>query len=1512
MASVLLFLKAADGQERWITVRPNGPGTEGQPVLIKPAGDGSYHVIGGAGGKLSYLRLRGVKSEDSYKQEAKQRAQSKREEEKRQQARDKEAGLTKSRSQALESARAQLGDARVKLVQKVATALGWKDEDLRFPIEKFGNVSEATRKVAEKKHATAILKKVDEAIEYQRKVLVLNAEARHEAGLGEVPLTSAKPDELSVQDLNPIEPATKGLGFAPEYGKRAGITQEQARAEAKTLKPPPESTKAEAAEKRKELGARIAEELQTVRPATPPLNPTAKVESQKAVEIMKAAKEFKMIASGTRKQVQQIKGAKTKEEIESKGATVVEIEAKPTEADVLKTTADDLKTLRTRAFLDQIGTMVDGENIGRHVAAGAFNAINSASLAVAGMGLVDRSVVDVLGVSGAAQVLVNRLRRDLTARELDQLTEAMGAYHQDHYMQASSDAMREAADLHEQAKEIELGEASNADDLAAMQELNARRRDMTEQAKRGLGTALGEMETNAALVWALQQGPKAEVPLSLGKTTLEQAIVQLRAIGLNQQDYELDQVSGSALVSIKQSGLDKLAAPIDRADLERVRDSNAIAAGLEDEDNWLPKGFADRPDLAMQAKPGIAQRLAKPMDVHAEPTKAIADYVGGRAADGDTPAEIMAGLLSEDVMSRVPDRAAYMTAVETLAPLNGADGKPVRVETYAKQFDRLADDYVEKTYGADRSAFQKQTFNIDKKSIDALHRALAENPDGVAAFKPVGELTPQDEGALRKVFASEFGKIDPETEAMRDKLTKLEAQEPPKESDGLFGAGVNPDWTAWRQERDAAAEAVNKSAMDWGKYIKVHGSPQAAYAAMQDVVRSKVLQGFAETYNTLNPRKPLAIGKKAIANDLAHVDALDPGEREKRLSERQRRLTALRDRVKGQFASGSVLEKEAAARASEEANAQAQMGMFGEPMDDMPKQTAPKMGERYALGHVAEQQIAKMMPTVGANFKPGQKAPIFQPTMSGEYAGRQRAIKLIQRNKRLELGLGVGSGKTAVSLGAFTDLHEKGQVQRGLFAVPSVVVGEFQGQALTMLEPGKYKWMANPGATREQRIAAYKGEGGEHFAVVTHQAIRDDFDSLLAADGMAPSKFDALPAAEQRAHAKRLLGQAGWDMQYLAVDEGHNLLNRQGKKNSHLANVLDAISGNTDYYVSATADPVKNDVSEAYDVLRKLDPNRYQDRAAFMRRYGPDTAVAKEGLKREFVGRLYTGKIDPGVQVKRQTMSVPVTPEAGQTDHLGDLEEAYGAAKLARARGEVDIPALKRMAPYAFKGVPTEREAEVAERLSSALGVVHETALNRAINDGAKTKRAVEIANERKGKPGVVFSHYLDRVGDLAKQLKAQGHRVGTLTGSDTTKAKDAMKRKFQAGDIDILIASDAGAVGANLQRGEWLMQYDQPLTAMTHAQRQGRIHRIGQKNDIELIDLVADHPAERRAQERLKNKYELRDIMTSPMDGLDDSGLAGYLNRVKSGQAASKAKIHEKTAFDVEPVPPAQAELAA
>lgn len=119
---------------RWITVHPNGEGTKGVPLLVQPAKDnsGTFHVIGGAGGKLNYLKLRGVKSEGEYQNDAKEKAEQRKAEKKQQTAEDKASGIHDAKTSARAEITAQRDKARDEFVSAVADAMGWGEDETKF------------------------------------------------------------------------------------------------------------------------------------------------------------------------------------------------------------------------------------------------------------------------------------------------------------------------------------------------------------------------------------------------------------------------------------------------------------------------------------------------------------------------------------------------------------------------------------------------------------------------------------------------------------------------------------------------------------------------------------------------------------------------------------------------------------------------------------------------------------------------------------------------------------------------------------------------------------------------------------------------------------------------------------------------------------------------------------------------------------------------------------------------------------------------------------------------------------------------------------------------------------------------------------------------------------------------------------------------------------------------------------------------------------------------------------
>lgn len=1505
ITSRILFLKSEPQQpkagEHWITVRP--PGHEkGQPVLVQDQPDGSMKVVGGAGGALNHLRFTpGHKGEDR-KAVAAKRQEEARAAKKARIERDKELGLHEAKQGMRKKLADQRRAAEKEFISSVADQMGWDKAQLEFPAEKFAHLSDKAQAKLQRHHHAALLKQATKAVDQHREWLVHDHAARAEAGLGELPLVTPDAETVSVQDLDPVNPSGASLGHSADFAARAdaaGASQAAIRAEIAESKPPMTDEQRSAALARGKAAEMVKDEIASIADPVAPTLQTKIDDAKKAVSLIAARKRL----DGLRRQLADA-GREVDAAVSEPKAPVLELDDEKVAEDVRKQIADDLKTASTRAFLSATAE-VGEENLRTHIGVGAYNSLNALSLTASGAALLDRSVVDVLGISGAAQVLARRLKADLSPDDYQRAADGMAEYHASMHADRANEAVSKAKEAQDLAEAIDVDAAH---DLTEAQALNHTRRDAIEAARRALGTALGELEANAALVAELKTGARDEVQVPMGGLTPQAVVTQLRAIGLQKGDYLLDKVGGETFVTINADGLDRLTAPVNKADMEQVRRNLAIIRGEHDEDDWLPIGFANRRDLAMHVEPGVVQRMAEPFSPGEDLAESLRDYIGGRAADGDTPADIVADIQSAAFFDKAgaERRKEYAAALEAVAPLKDAKGKMRRAEALQGQFEAYADAFVEKR-GAARLPLHRQKVDVDQVSVDALHRALADHPDGVAAYKPVGDLTKQDQRSLRDFFYREIAHESPEAADLRHQYEGHLAAEPEKETVDMFGeTTTNPEWSEWRARRDELSAAVGKSSLDWQKYVDSMRGHAKAYESLQDVIRSRVSESFAQHHNRLRPDAPVAVGRTVIRNNLNHLDAVDPAAREARAAKERELIDALRDRVAGKYASGSVKDKLDAAKEQQAAFEQAQMGFFSTEdlfgADDTVKESAPLAAdERHTLGHAAEMQIAGMMGIVGRQFKPGQPVKLWNVSMNGKYAPQQRAIKMLEANKRLGLGFGAGSGKTSIMLGAFSHLHGKGKIKRAVMLVPSIVQGQFGGEALRYLEPGKYKWHAEPGASRAERIAAYK-DPDTHFVVQTHQSFRDDMIYLGAQhDGVEPSEMTerlrSMSPADRQSWIKGVMEREGIAFDATMVDEAHETLNREGKQDSTLANVTDALSAHTPYYVYASGDPVKNDVSEAFDLLRKCDPARYTDRAAFMRRYGVDTDAARAELKREMARYVYSHTISPDVTAHHNEHAIELS--GGQKAALKEMDGHFARARLARMRGQVDVDACRAISPSSFDGVPEDQHHAVAAQLQKSLGMLKPSVERRIINDhpdNAKIEKTVELAKARHGRQGVVFAHSLSAVEATAKRLQAEGFRVVTITGADSSKDKDAKRKRFtpESGEpeADIMVASDAAAVGMNLQSGRYLIQHDTPDTAKNHGQRNARIHRLGQKNDVELHDLVADHSSERRARARLSKKYGLRELMLSPMDALDDTGLAYFLHQRKVASQADQGGL--------------------
>ncbi len=108
------------------------------------------------------------------------------------------------------------------------------------------------------------------------------------------------------------------------------------------------------------------------------------------------------------------------------------------------------------------------------------------------------------------------------------------------------------------------------------------------------------------------------------------------------------------------------------------------------------------------------------------------------------------------------------------------------------------------------------------------------------------------------------------------------------------------------------------------------------------------------------------------------------------------------------------------------------------------------------------------------------------------------------------------------------------------------------------------------------------------------------------------------------------------------------------------------------------------------------------------------------------------------------------------------------------------------------------------------------------------------------GEQAVVFTEYADTADWLVRALETAGFTARRYSGRDPHPVRDDVRDAFARRDFQILVSTDAGNEGIDLQTAHVLVNWDIPWSLVRLEQRMGRIHRVGQTRDVELYNLIA------------------------------------------------------------------------
>jgi len=158
----------------------------------------------------------------------------------------------------------------------------------------------------------------------------------------------------------------------------------------------------------------------------------------------------------------------------------------------------------------------------------------------------------------------------------------------------------------------------------------------------------------------------------------------------------------------------------------------------------------------------------------------------------------------------------------------------------------------------------------------------------------------------------------------------------------------------------------------------------------------------------------------------------------------------------------------------------------------------------------------------------------------------------------------------------------------------------------------------------------------------------------------------------------------------------------------------------------------------------------------------------------------------------------------------------------------------------------------------------------------------------------LVFTEFVPTQAMLAEFLGNRGFSVVRLNGSLNLDERWEVQQAF-SDEAQILVSTDAGGEGLNLQFCHVIFNYDLPWNPMKIEQRIGRVDRIGQTHVVRAQNFTLEDTVEQRVREVLEEKLErileefgvdkLADVLDSEEGGVDFDSL--YMSAVLTPEEA-------------------------
>lgn len=158
--------------------------------------------------------------------------------------------------------------------------------------------------------------------------------------------------------------------------------------------------------------------------------------------------------------------------------------------------------------------------------------------------------------------------------------------------------------------------------------------------------------------------------------------------------------------------------------------------------------------------------------------------------------------------------------------------------------------------------------------------------------------------------------------------------------------------------------------------------------------------------------------------------------------------------------------------------------------------------------------------------------------------------------------------------------------------------------------------------------------------------------------------------------------------------------------------------------------------------------------------------------------------------------------------------------------------------------------------------------LARDLTQSAKETKLLELLKKNQADKTLVFANFRATLDRLAGLLERNGIRFVLFTGSQSQLEKEMAIDQFRH-DVPVMLCSDSGGEGFNLQFCNTLINFDLPWNPMRIEQRIGRVHRIGQTRDVFVFNLCTRGSLEEKILAVLNDKLRMFELVVGEIGSI-------------------------------------------